>query len=89
MAADRRFDAYSKQVCLIAEWMSLTRGPKGITDGETELKAVCQSAIVSLENDLRAISEIEECLTANGRLVDDFLAFDSPKAAPCLQSDSI
>lgn len=63
MTAERFFDTYSKQVCLIVEWMAEDR-KSSIDEGKFRLKAVCEQAVLDLDRDLRSLMELQDALAA-------------------------
>ena len=63
MTAERFFETYSRQVCLIVEWMAEDR-KSSIDEGKFRLKAACEQAVLDLDRDLRSLTELQDALAA-------------------------
>lgn len=66
MKPDDSFAAYYREIYLITQLMASTRGAAGFADREARLKAACEHAILSLDEDLQAILRLEEELSGVG-----------------------
>ena len=62
MTAECLFEAYSKQVCLIVEWMSEDRR-SSTEDRSFKLKTACEQAVVDLSRDLQELTRLQVVLT--------------------------